>query len=56
MGNCRYKREIRQREVSRLNMAGRLNLTVRGERRRESRSGAVGKKGNTGGDEPEVPL
>jgi hypothetical protein len=30
---CRYKREIRQREASRLNMAGRLNLDR--ERRKE---------------------
>jgi hypothetical protein len=34
---CRYKRESRQREESRLNMAGRLNWAVRGVKGRESK-------------------
>jgi hypothetical protein len=38
---CRYKGESRQREVYRLNTACRLNLTMRGESRREIRREAT---------------
>lgn len=34
---CRYKEESRQRGESRLNMARRLNSTMRGERGRRAR-------------------
>lgn len=41
---CRRKGESRHREASQLNMADRLNQTMRGEKGRESKRGSQGQE------------